>query len=147
MTEVSSPRNDGDYWLGEIPSHWDIAPLRREFRFEKGRDSQLLTATYIQEHPGTYPVYSGQTENDGIMGCIDHFKYEHAEAIFTTTVGARVMTPMLLSGRFSLSQNCLIMVPRSEAVSARFLLLSYSATVSTGTCEHPRPHAAIAASV
>jgi type I restriction enzyme S subunit len=30
------------------------------------------------------------------------------------------MTPMVLRGRFSLSQNCLIMVPRDPPVSPRF---------------------------
>ena len=54
-------------------------------------------------------MYSGQTENDGVMGEIDTYDYELDECLFSTTVGAKVMTPKVLSGKFSLSQNCLIM--------------------------------------
>jgi len=45
------------------------------------------------------------------MGTIDTFDYDLEECVFSTTVGAKVMTPMYLSGKFSLSQNCLIMNP------------------------------------
>ena len=43
------------------------------------------------------------------MGKIDSYDYDIEECLFTTTVGAKVMTPKVLNGKFSLSQNCLIM--------------------------------------
>ena len=107
-------------WLGEIPAHWEVRGLKTGFSFRKGRDAQLLTAIFIADNPGDYPVYSGQTDNDGVMGHISSFAYDLPEVIFVTTVGAKAMTPMVISGRFSLSQNCLIMVPKSEAVSVRY---------------------------
>jgi len=108
-------------WLGRIPEHWNIKPLKVFFEFEKGRKAQELTAEYICDHPGDYPVYSGQTDDAGVMGRISSFEYDEPAVIFTTTVGARVMTPLVLRGQFSLSQNCLIMRPRNGNVSVLFV--------------------------
>ncbi|MBE0544132.1 MAG: restriction endonuclease subunit S [Verrucomicrobia bacterium] len=110
-----------DPWLGHIPKHWEIKPLKTFFGFGKGSNAQELTAEYIADHPGEYPVYSGQTENDGVMGRISSYAYDVPKVIFTTTVGARVMTPLVFKGRFSLSQNCLIMRPRNGRVCVRYV--------------------------
>ena len=99
----------GIEWIGEVPTYWEKYKLKDYYTFEKGKRASLYTKTYIGENPGKYPVYSGQTENDGIMGKINSFDYDIDECIFTTTVGAKVMTPKILEGKFSLSQNCLIM--------------------------------------
>ena len=50
------------------------------------------------------------------MGKINSFDYDIKECVFSTTVGAKVMTPRYLRGKFSLSQNCLIMLPMSKYV-------------------------------
>ena len=113
-------RDSGIEWLGQIPKHWDVRPLKNEFRFQKGRNAQLLTASYIKDNEGEYPVYSGQTENDGIMGFVSSYEYDVPEVLFATTVGAKAMTPMTLKGKFSLSQNCLIMRPKNRNVVTRF---------------------------
>lgn len=119
--DPSVPMKDsGIEWIGQMPAHWDIYPLKSFFAFEKGKNAQLLTSEYIQDHPGDYPVYSGQTENDGIMGFIDSFVYDVPAVLFVTTVGARVMTPMRLSGKFNLSQNCMIGVPISCRVETDY---------------------------
>lgn len=96
-------------WIGQIPKHWDYIKLKYFYNFEKGKNAQLYTLDYIGLNQGRYPVYSGQTEQDGIMGYIDTYDYDIDECLFTTTVGAKVMTPKILQGKFSLSQNCLIM--------------------------------------
>ena len=93
----------------QIPKHWDYIKLKYFYNFEKGKNAQLYTLDYIGLNQGRYPVYSGQTEQDGIMGYIDTYDYDIDECLFTTTVGAKVMTPKILQGKFSLSQNCLIM--------------------------------------
>jgi type I restriction enzyme S subunit len=107
-------------WIGDMPAHWEVKPLKSGFWFEKGPNAQLLTASYIADHAGEYPVYSGQTEQDGIMGRIDSYVYDTGPVIFTTTVGARVMTARVVEGKYSLSQNCLIMRPRSTDVCAPY---------------------------
>ncbi len=109
-------KDSGIEWIGQIPKEWKFGYLKNYYNFEKGKNAQLYTKDYIGTKRGKYPVFSGQTENNGIMGLIDSYDYDVDECIFTTTVGAKVMTPKLLKGRFSLSQNCLIMRRKTSDV-------------------------------
>jgi type I restriction enzyme, S subunit len=102
-------KESGVEWLGKIPKEWSVTKLKNHFEFEKGKNAALYTNDYIGLNEGNYPVYSGQTENNGVMGKINSYDYDLEKCIFTTTVGAKVMTPLLLKGKFNLSQNCLIM--------------------------------------
>ena len=102
-------KDSGIPWIGEIPDGWTNVYLKHYFDFEKGKNAALYTQEYIGENEGIFPVYSGQTENEGVMGRINTYDYDEPECLFTTTVGAKVMTPRVLQGKFSLSQNCLIM--------------------------------------
>lgn len=107
-------KNSGIEWIGEIPDSWEYFRLKDYYLFEKGKNAAIYTQDYIGLNKGDYPVYSGQTENEGVMGLIDTFDYDIDECLFTTTVGAKVMTPKILRGKFSLSQNCLIMKKTKE---------------------------------
>ena len=102
-------KDSGLAWEKFVPIEWTKCRLKDYFEFEKGKNAQIYTKDYIGLHKGSFPVYSGQTENEGVMGEIDTYDYELDECLFSTTVGAKVMTPKVLSGKFSLSQNCLIM--------------------------------------
>ena len=102
-------KNSGIEWIGQIPADWEYSKLKHFYAFEKGTNAAIYTQEYIGQNVGEYPVYSGQTENDGVMGKINSYDYDVEECLFTTTVGAKVMTPKILRGKFSLSQNCLIM--------------------------------------
>jgi type I restriction enzyme S subunit len=113
-------KDSGIEWIGEIPEDWDIAKLKQHFIYEKGKNAALYTQEYIGQHLGVYPVYSGQTENDGIMGKVNIFDYDIDECVFSTTVGAKVMTPKYLQGKFSLSQNCLI-IKRIGGITPKYL--------------------------
>lgn len=113
-------KDSGVEWIREIPEHWGYVRLKHFYDFEKGKNAAQYTQEYIGSHSGKYPVYSGQTENNGIMGEIDTFDYDIEECLFTTTVGAKVMTPRILYGKFSLSQNCLIMKQIDECSNKFF---------------------------
>ena len=102
-------KDSGIEWIGEIPKDWGYVPLKAYYEFEKGKNAALYTQEYIGENEGPYPVYSGQTQDEGIMGRVNSYDYDIKKCLFTTTVGAKVMTPKILTGRFCLSQNCLIM--------------------------------------
>lgn len=108
-------KDSGIEWIGQIPKHWERARLKDYFCFEKGKNAQMYTIEYIGRNEGIYPVYSGQTENNGVMGKINKYDYDVDECLFTTTVGAKVMTPKYLTGKFCLSQNCLIMQPTKDS--------------------------------
>ena len=109
-------------WLGQVPRHWSIEKLAWHFRAEKGRNAQKYTKDYCGQNPGPFPVYSGQTANEGIMGTIDTYDYDFGDqgVLFSTTVGAKAMTVAHLKGKFSLSQNCMIIIPISRALPIRY---------------------------
>lgn len=109
-------------WLGEIPTHWEVTKTAWHFVAEKGRNGQILTNEYIGQNKGKYPVYSGQTGNNGVMGCIDSYEFDTGleGVLFSTTVGAKAMTLNHLKGKFSLSQNCLIIQKTSPIFNTRF---------------------------
>lgn len=102
-------KDSGIEWIGEIPIQWHSKKLKNIYQFEKGKEAAKYTKEFVANNKGIYPVYSGQTENDGVMGFINTFDYQEQECLFTTTVGAKVMTLKILKDKFSLSQNCLIM--------------------------------------
>jgi type I restriction enzyme, S subunit len=127
MKAYDSYKDSGVVWIGEIPSHWKQIPLRYLFQFKKGANAQKLTKTHIEENKGEYPVYSGQTENEGILGFVNEYEFDYEfPLIFTTTVGAKFMSTKLLEGKLSLSQNCLVMIKKSACIPSFFqFLLSY----------------------
>ena len=120
-------KDSGVEWLGEVPAHWTVRKVSVDFLASKGPRAALLTKEYCHENAGEYPVYSGQTENGGILGEIADFDIDlGAEgAILSTTVGAKAMSVMHISGRISLSQNCMIIRPFSTPVKVRFFFYHF----------------------
>ncbi|SBO17653.1 restriction endonuclease subunit S [Carnobacterium divergens] len=112
-------KDSGIEWIGCIPRNWKLNKLKNLFTFSKGRNAAMYTKETVYDK-GKYPVYSGQTENEGILGYLDTFEYDKEKCLFTTTVGAKVMTLDVLSGKFSLSQNCLIMDRKHKKTNVRF---------------------------
>lgn len=115
-------KGSGIEWLGEVPAHWRIVKIARYFRARKGKEGQLLTKDYCSDNAGDYPVYSGQTENGGIMGTLNRYEFDTSPSgvLFSTTVGAKAMTVSHIAGKFSLSQNCIVIEPDVNSADARF---------------------------
>lgn len=105
--------DSGIDWLGDIPKSWSVEKLSWHFYAAKGKDAQKYTKEYCGANEGDYPVYSGQTANEGVMGRIETYDYDFSETgvLFATTVGAKAMDLRHLKGKFSLSQNCMIIIP------------------------------------
>jgi len=114
MPKYEAYKNSNTDWLNEIPEQWEIKKVFHLFTAKKGRDAAMLTKEYIGANEGPYPVYSGQTENEGVIGTINRFEFDYSTSgcMFSTTVGAKAMTVKYLKSKFSLSQNCMIIVPR-----------------------------------
>lgn len=114
-------------WTPLCPSGWSIRKVSHYFRAQKGREAAKLTKEYCGTIPGPYPVYSGQTENNGVMSEISNYEFDAGESgvLFSTTVGAKAMSVMHLTGRFSLSQNCMIIKPTSKEIIARFFFYQF----------------------
>lgn len=118
----------GVEWIGDIPEEWEVRKVSQFWKASKGPNAALLTSEYCGEHFGQYPVYSGQTENNGVMGMIDSYVFDFGEegCLFSTTVGAKAMSVSCLYGRFSLSQNCMIMQPIAKTCLVRYYLYLFT---------------------
>lgn len=107
-------KDSGIEWIGHTPLAWKIVRTPHYFSARKGSRAATLSIEYCAAHPGEYPVYSGQTENNGVFAEIDSYEFDFTDrtVLFTTTVGSsKVMTVSRLTGKFSLSQNCMILQP------------------------------------
>ena len=115
-------KHSGVEWLGEIPENWDVRKASNFFTAKKGTQASQLTKEYCSTIEGEYPVYSGQTENNGVISEIDTYEFDSGEegCLFATTVGAKAMTVSHIKGKFSLSQNCMIIISTQSNLSIRF---------------------------
>src|SRR5258706_7589754 len=74
-------KDSGVEWLGEIPEHWEIHPVWILFKLGRGR---VISTQEIQDNSGIFPVYSSQTENDGILGTINTYDFDGTYLTWTT---------------------------------------------------------------
>jgi type I restriction enzyme S subunit len=89
--------------LGMIPEDWNIQKVGDIAAVGRGRvisHREISAAIH-----STYPVYSSQTSNNGIMGCIDTYDFE-GEYITWTTDGEKAGTVFYRNGRFNCTNVC-----------------------------------------
>ncbi|MBP4142621.1 restriction endonuclease subunit S [Flavobacterium sp. P4023] len=127
LQAYTSYKPSGVEWLGDIPEHWEVKKVFHNFKAEKGKKAAILTKEFCGNIKGNYPVYSGQTENNGIMSSINEFEFDFSEqgCLFSTTVGAKAMTVSYLQGKFSLSQNCMIIIKRNHNILNKFFFYHF----------------------
>lgn len=65
-----------------------------------------LTKEDLYKHKGNYPVFSGQTENRGILAFIDSYNQKEPCITFTT-YGVNAGKMFYRSGRFTIGRNCM----------------------------------------
>lgn len=118
MKRYDSYKDSGIEWIGEIPSHWEIATVGRLCILGRGR---VISAIEIAENEGVYPVYSSQTENYGIMGKINTFDFE-GEYVTWTTDGANAGTVFYREGKFNCTNVCGTIQPKNwKQIDLKFL--------------------------
>ena len=120
-------KDSGVEWLGAVPDDWVVRKVSVDFSATKGPRGALLTKEYCHENSGEYPVYSGQTENGGVLGEIADFDFDLGRdgAILSTTVGAKAMSVSHITGRVSLSQNCMIIKSIGRDISTKFFFYHF----------------------
>jgi type I restriction enzyme S subunit len=109
-------KDSGVEWLGEVPEHWDLASVWILFSLGRGR---VISALEISENPGRYPVYSSQTENEGIFGYLDTYDFE-GDYLTWTTDGANAGTVFHRTGRFNCTNVCGTMKAKNIRVCYRY---------------------------
>lgn len=85
---------------------------------------RIINEQYIDSHPGIYPVYSSQTENEGIFGYIDTFDFE-GEYLTWTTDGAKAGTVFYRNGRFNCTNVCGTLKARNKMINMRYLAFAF----------------------
>src|SRR3989344_6197634 len=71
-----------------------------------------LTEENCYNRLGTYPVYSGQTENDGIVCNVNFFKEKEPCLTFTSYGSAGKLS--FREGKFTIGRNCMGLRPKTE---------------------------------
>ncbi len=111
-------KDSGVEWLGEVPAHWDVLPVWMLFQMGRGR---VISHDEIAENSGDYPVYSSQTERDGVMGCIDSYDFE-GDYLTWTTDGANAGTVFRRSGKFNCTNVCGTLLPKRKDDDLRYFV-------------------------
>ncbi len=83
---------------------------------------RVISKSYLRDNIGNFPVYSSQTENNGVFGFVDSFDYD-CESITWTTDGANAGSIFYhCNEKFSITNVCgLLQVIKPDEVSTRYL--------------------------
>ena len=100
----------GVEWLGDVPEHWERRAVWQLFEIGRGK---VTSHEYIANHSGSFPLYSSQTANDGVMGHIDTFMSD-GDFLTWTTDGAHAGTVFRRSGKFNCTNVCGTLFPKTQ---------------------------------
>lgn len=119
-------KDSGVEWLGRVPADWVITAVWHQFFLGRGR---VISHEDISESPGPYPVYSSQTENDGVLGYLDSFDFD-GDYITWTTDGANAGTVFTRSGKFNCTNVCgTLKAKRPNRIDNRYV--TYALSIAT----------------
>ena len=115
-------KDSGVEWLKEVPEQWKRRAVGQLFQIGRGK---VTSHEYITDHPGPFPLYSSQTENQGVMGYIDTFMFD-GDYLTWTTDGAHAGTVFQRTGRFSCTNVCGTLCPKTR-MSLGFMCMAVGA--------------------
>lgn len=81
---------------------------------------KVMSKDYLRENKGEYPVYSSQTENNGMLEAITTYAYD-GEYLTWTTDGANAGTVFYRTGKFSITNVCGLIDNTSSNVNTKYL--------------------------
>lgn len=89
---------------------------------------KVISKDFIRDHEGVYPVYSSQTANNGLLGCIDSYMFD-GDFLTWTTDGAYAGTIFRRYGKFNITNVCGLIKLEDSRINQDFLFywLSISA--------------------
>ncbi|MBX7491538.1 restriction endonuclease subunit S, partial [Helicobacter turcicus] len=89
---------------------------------------KVISKTYITNNAGNYPVYSSQTENEGMLGKISSYDYD-GEYVTWTTDGVYAGSVFYRYGKFSVTNVCGILQVKEKNINTKFI--SYILGITT----------------
>ncbi len=119
VQKYSSYRDSGVEWLGDIPSAWETKRIKFLFQIGRGR---VIAQTEL-DNDGVYPVYSSQTQNNGILGYINTYDFDCTQITWTTD-GANAGTIFLRAGKHNCTNVCGTLKPINNNYSIDFIKYS-----------------------
>lgn len=84
------------------PDGVEYVPLSSIADLSRGK---VISKDYIKDNGGDYPVYSSQSENEGILGRINSYMYD-GKYLTWTTDGAYAGTIFRRLGKFNITNVC-----------------------------------------
>lgn len=106
-------KDSGVDWIGEIPQDWEIKRVKDLFNIGRG---VVIAASELKKEKDLkliYPVYSSATENDGIIGFMEDYKFNR-ELITWTTDGVNAGTIFKRIGKFNCTNVCGTLIPKNN---------------------------------
>ena len=91
--------------------------LGKVCQISRGR---VISKEYLITNAGEYPVYSSQTANHGIFGCINTYDYS-GEYVTWTTDGANAGSVFYRNGKFSITNVCGLVKPKKNSLDTKYL--------------------------
>jgi len=96
-------RNDVRFLIGQTERYLSEG-IRIGKYFDTGR-GRVINQEYVEENEGVYPLYSSQTQDDGIFGMIDTYDFD-GEYLTWTTDGANAGQVFYRNGKFTCTNVC-----------------------------------------
>lgn len=109
-------KESGIPWLGKIPKHWEIRRVKHLFEIGRGR---VISQEELDDN-GLYPVYSSQTQDNGVLGYIQTYDFD-CEQITWTTDGVNAGTIFLRRGKHNCTNVCGTLQPKNKNENMVFL--------------------------
>lgn len=81
---------------------------------------RVISKEYIENNSGIYPVYSSQTENNGLLGSISTYMY-NGEYLTWTTDGANAGTIFYRIGKFNITNVCGLLKLKDKNILTKYL--------------------------
>ena len=112
-------KNSHEYVLGPtVPGNVEQKTIESLCYIQRGR---VMSKDYLRDNAGTYPVYSSQTENEGVFGFIDTYDFDF-ESLTWTTDGANAGSVFYHKNkRFSITNVCGLLRVRSDELNIKYL--------------------------
>ncbi|MBS1578016.1 MAG: restriction endonuclease subunit S [Bacteroidetes bacterium] len=103
LTDYKFIRNDVRFFIGQKEKKLNDG-IRLGKLFKTGR-GKVINQEYVEENQGVYPLYSSQTQNEGVFGLIDTYDFD-GEYLTWTTDGANAGRVFYRNGKFSCTNVC-----------------------------------------
>lgn len=86
-------------------------------RLQRGK---VMSKEYINNNRGAFPVYSSQTQNNGVLGTVDSYMFDGRYLTWTTD-GAYAGSIFYRNGRFSITNVCGLLDVADDELNIKYL--------------------------